>query len=60
MSEWTQIAYDEAGTHNNSAETILTKDNAASLSMLWQVDMGGNVYGVPLMVGDKIYASGNS
>lgn len=60
VSEWTMIAYDEAGTHNNSAETILTKDNAASLSMLWQVDMGGNVYGVPLMVGDKIYASGNS
>jgi polyvinyl alcohol dehydrogenase (cytochrome) len=60
VSQWTMIAYDEAGTHNNSAETILTKDNAASLTTLWQVDMGGNVYGVPLMVGDKIYASGNS
>lgn len=54
------IAYDEAGTHNNTAETVLTKDNATSLTMLWQVDMGGNVYGAPLMVGDRIYASGGS
>lgn len=60
VSQWTMIAYDEAGTHNNTAETILTKDNAGSLTTLWQVDMGGNVYGAPLMVGDKIYASGNS
>ncbi|HET8936842.1 MAG TPA: PQQ-binding-like beta-propeller repeat protein [Polyangiales bacterium] len=59
-SQWTMIAYDEAGTHNNTAETVLTRDNAASLSMLWQVDMGTNVYGAPLMVGDKIYASGGS
>jgi outer membrane protein assembly factor BamB len=57
VSKWTMIAYDVAGTYNNSAETVLTKDNAASLTMAWQVDMGTNVYGAPLQIGDKIYAS---
>ncbi|HKU37433.1 MAG TPA: PQQ-binding-like beta-propeller repeat protein, partial [Polyangiales bacterium] len=51
------IAYDAAGTYNNSAETKLTKQNAASLTMAWQLDMGTNVYGAPLQIGDKIYAS---
>jgi polyvinyl alcohol dehydrogenase (cytochrome) len=56
-SEWTMIGYDAASTYNNTRETVLTKQNAASLTMAWQVDMGTNVYGAPLQVGDKIYAS---
>jgi polyvinyl alcohol dehydrogenase (cytochrome) len=51
------MAYDSAGTYYNSAETMLTKDNAASLTVAWTVDMGTNTYGAPLMVGDKVYAS---
>jgi outer membrane protein assembly factor BamB len=51
------IAYDAAGTYNNTTETVLTKANAASLTMAWQLDMGTNVYGAPLQVDDKIYAS---
>jgi polyvinyl alcohol dehydrogenase (cytochrome) len=57
-SQWTMIAYDAAGTYNNTAETVLTKDNAGSLAVAWQADMGTNVYGAPLMVGDTVYASG--
>jgi polyvinyl alcohol dehydrogenase (cytochrome) len=60
VSEWKMIAYDETGSYNNSAETKLTKDNAASLTMAWQVDLGTNVYGAPLQIGDKIYASAGS
>jgi polyvinyl alcohol dehydrogenase (cytochrome) len=56
-SEWTMIGFDAASTYNNTRETVLTKQNAGSLSMAWQVDMGTNVYGAPLQVGDKIYAS---
>jgi len=52
------IAYDAAGTYNNTAETVLTKNNAGSLTVAWQVDMGTNVYGAPLMIGDTVYASG--
>jgi hypothetical protein len=59
-SEWTMIGHDAASTYNNSVETVLTVQNAASLTMAWQVDMGANVYGAPLQVGDKIYASGGS
>lgn len=57
-SQWTMIAYDMAGTYNNTAETVLTKDNAGSLEVAWTADMGTNVYGAPLMVGDTVYASG--
>lgn len=57
-SQWTMIAYDAAGTYNNTSETVLTKDNAGSLTVAWQIDMGTNVYGAPLMVGDTVYASG--
>jgi polyvinyl alcohol dehydrogenase (cytochrome) len=51
------IAHDTMGTYYNSDETVLTKDNAASLTMAWQANAGSNVYGAPLQVGDKIYAS---
>jgi outer membrane protein assembly factor BamB len=56
-ADWTMMGHDATGTFNNTAETVLTKANAASLSKAWQVDMGTNVYGAPLQVGDKIYAS---
>jgi polyvinyl alcohol dehydrogenase (cytochrome) len=56
-SEWKMIAFDETGSYNNIHETKLTKENAASLSVAWTFDMGTNVYGAPLQVGDKIYAS---
>jgi outer membrane protein assembly factor BamB len=56
-SNWTTIGYDTASTYNNTAETVLTKANAAALAMAWQADLGTNVYGAPLQVGDKIYAS---
>ena len=52
------IAYDAAGTYNNTAETVLTKETAATLTVAWQIDMGTNVYGAPLMIGDTVYASG--
>lgn len=59
-SEWKMIAYDETGSYNNIAEKKLTKENAGSLAIAWQIDMGGNVYGAPLQVGDKVYASSGS
>jgi polyvinyl alcohol dehydrogenase (cytochrome) len=60
VSEWKMIAYDETGSYNNIAETKLTKDNAASLTIAWQIDLGTNVYGAPLQIGDKVYASAGS
>lgn len=51
------MGYDQASTYNNTAETVLTKENAARLEIAWQADLGTNVYGAPLQVGDTIYAS---
>ncbi len=60
VSEWKVMGYDPGNSYNNTAETKLTKQNAAMLEMKYQVDMGGNVYGAALQVGDKIYASAGS
>lgn len=57
-ADWALIGYDEASTYHNRAETKLTKQNAAELKVAWQADMGGNVYGAPLQIGDRVYASG--
>jgi outer membrane protein assembly factor BamB len=59
-ADWSMIGYDLASTYWNRAETVLTKDNAASLAEIWSADLIGNVYGAPLQIGDKIYASGPS
>jgi outer membrane protein assembly factor BamB len=59
-SDWAMMGYDLGSTYNNTAETKLTKANAAMLTEAYTVDMGGNVYGAPLQIGDKIYASGNT
>jgi polyvinyl alcohol dehydrogenase (cytochrome) len=59
-SEWKMMGYDLGSTYNNTAETKLTKQNAAMLAPAYTVDMGGNVYGAPLQIGDKIYLSGNT
>ncbi|MDH5672740.1 MAG: PQQ-binding-like beta-propeller repeat protein [Myxococcales bacterium] len=56
-AEWTMIGYDLASSYFNRAETVLTKDNAASLEEIWSADMGSSVYGAPLQVGDRIFAS---
>lgn len=52
------MGYDLASTYFNKAEKTLTKDNAGSLEVAWTAELGGNVYGAPLQVGDKIYANG--
>jgi outer membrane protein assembly factor BamB len=59
-SEWRMMGYDLGSTYNNIAEKKLTKDNAAQLKEIYTVDMGGNVYGAPLQVGDKLYVSGTT
>jgi polyvinyl alcohol dehydrogenase (cytochrome) len=59
-SEWALMGYDLGSTYNNTAETVLTKENAANLEQAWTADMGGNVYGAPLQIGSVIYASGPS
>jgi polyvinyl alcohol dehydrogenase (cytochrome) len=56
--DWPMMGYSLASTFFNSAETKITKDNVASLTQIWTADLGGNVYGAPLQIGDKIYASG--
>lgn len=56
--DWTMMGYDPGSTYFNKAETTLTKDNAAALQVLWTKNMGGNVLGGALQVGDKMYASG--
>jgi polyvinyl alcohol dehydrogenase (cytochrome) len=59
-ADWTLMGYDVASTYFNRAETVLTKENAASLTEIWSADMGGNTYSAALQVGDRIYAAGPS
>jgi len=56
--DWTMMGYDPGSTYFNSAETTLSKDNVAQLDVLWTADLGGNVNGGGLQIGDKIFASG--
>jgi polyvinyl alcohol dehydrogenase (cytochrome) len=57
-SEWRSIGYDAASTYFNRVETKLNKDNVKQLKLAWQVDIGGDCYGAPLQVADKIYVAG--
>jgi polyvinyl alcohol dehydrogenase (cytochrome) len=57
-ADWTMMGYDPGSTYFNRAETTITKDNVASLTTLWTADLGGNVLGGALQVGDKMYATG--
>jgi polyvinyl alcohol dehydrogenase (cytochrome) len=56
-SEWITMGYDPGSTYFNNIEKKLTRQNAAKLEVAYTVDMGGNVYGAALQVGDKIYAN---
>jgi polyvinyl alcohol dehydrogenase (cytochrome) len=56
--DWTMMGYDPGSTYFNTAETTLTKQNAAQLKEIWTADLGGPVYSAPLQVGDTIYAAG--
>jgi polyvinyl alcohol dehydrogenase (cytochrome) len=56
--DWALMGYDPGSTYFNRGETMLSKDTAASLDVLWTADMGGNVLGGALQVGDKMYATG--
>lgn len=53
------MGYDHGSTYFNKAETKITKDNVASLTVKFQADMGAAVYGAPLQVGDNVYVSGS-
>jgi outer membrane protein assembly factor BamB len=57
-ADWRMMGYDLASTYLNAAETTLSKDNAAKLDIAWTSDLGGDVYGAALQIGDTIYASG--
>jgi polyvinyl alcohol dehydrogenase (cytochrome) len=52
------MGYDAASTYFNRGETMLSKDTAAQLEVLWTADLGGNVLGGALQIGDKMYATG--
>ncbi|HET8939307.1 MAG TPA: PQQ-binding-like beta-propeller repeat protein [Polyangiales bacterium] len=56
--DWPVMGYDAASTYFNRGETMLSKDSAATLEELWTADLGGNVLGGALQVGDKMYATG--
>jgi len=56
--DWPMMGYDPGSTYFNKAETTITKDNVASMEVLWTADLGGNVLGGALQVGDKMYATG--
>ncbi|HMI90572.1 MAG TPA: PQQ-binding-like beta-propeller repeat protein, partial [Polyangiales bacterium] len=59
-ADWTMMGYDVGSSYFNAAETKITKETAASLEVAYKVDMGGNVYSVPVQVGDKMYVAGPS
>jgi polyvinyl alcohol dehydrogenase (cytochrome) len=56
--DWPLMGYDPGSTYFNSAETMISKDTVMKLDVLWTADLGGNVTGGALQVGDKMYASG--
>jgi polyvinyl alcohol dehydrogenase (cytochrome) len=56
--DWTVMGYDAASTYFNRGETMLSKESAATLDVLWTADLGGNVLGGALQVGEKMYATG--
>jgi polyvinyl alcohol dehydrogenase (cytochrome) len=58
--DWALMGYDPASTYFNRAETMISKDSVAKLDMLWQADLGGNITGGALQVGDKMFATGPS
>ena len=55
--DWRMMGYDLGSTYLNTAETAITKETAAKLDVAWTADMGGNVNGGALQIGDKIYAT---
>ena len=57
-TDWAFIGYDLGSTYFNTGETVLTKETAASLTEIWTKDLGGQILGAPLQVGDTIYANG--
>jgi outer membrane protein assembly factor BamB len=59
-ADWAMMGYDPGSTYFNMAEKKITRQNAANLEVAYTVDMGANVYGAPLQVGDRIYANTQS
>ena len=57
QNEWRMMGYSAANTYWNPAETKISKETASRLEVAWTTDMGDNVYGAPLQIGDTIYAS---
>jgi outer membrane protein assembly factor BamB len=58
LADWALMGYDPGSTYFNRGETMISKDTAAQLDVLWTADLGGNVLGGALQVGDKMYATG--
>jgi outer membrane protein assembly factor BamB len=55
--DWTRMGYDLGSTYNNIGETKISKESVKNLKEIWTADMGGNVLGAALMIGDKMYAT---
>lgn len=58
QSAWTMLGYDLSSTYNNSAETLLTKQNAPSLRERFSFAVGKAIHGAPLLVDETLYFNG--
>jgi polyvinyl alcohol dehydrogenase (cytochrome) len=54
-SDWTMLGYDAASTYHNTNETRISVETAPKLEVAYQLDLAGNVYSAPVMVGDRLY-----
>lgn len=53
--EWTMLGFDLSSNFTNSAESVLSRQNAHDLGLLWSFEAGGQVYGAPVVVDGVIY-----
>lgn len=57
---WTKLGYDLASTYNNTMETALTRQNAATLEEAHVFDVTSSATGTTLLVEDRAYVMSGS
>ena len=54
------LGYDSQSTYFNRAETRISRTTAPNLKVAFTADLGGNITGSPLQVGDRLYVAATS
>lgn len=59
-ASWTQFHYGATRSGYNPLETTLSTRNVGRLTTRWQRSLGDQVYGTPLVAGDRVFVLGYS